>query len=222
MNLLANCYRLLPTVVVSIVMASLLSAQNLSDEMQARRGSSLKPDERETQNVNANTTSNFSVGFSNDVMVTPGVLSWIDNLTLTTEKRGSGEETEDSTGEAISIRSGYGDIKHSDKNTHNLIQRPLAKQVESRAKVLNDEGYKTGRNSKESAPSAWRIQKRNDGDDALTTLYVGGLFELSHTHADSGAAELASALLAIDHVNQQRFIPGYKLDMFHNDTQVNR
>ena len=55
----------------------------------------------------------------------------------------------------------------------------------------------------------------------LTKLYIGGLFELTDTsYTKTGKSELAAATLALRHINEQQFIPGYYLDMVYNDTRV--
>lgn len=54
------------------------------------------------------------------------------------------------------------------------------------------------------------------------TLYVLGLFELTGpcAAARGGPAERAAARVAIRHVNQRHVIPGYRLEMYDNDTKV--
>lgn len=52
------------------------------------------------------------------------------------------------------------------------------------------------------------------------TLYIGGLFELSGRYVENGYSELDSALLAVDHINQQGFLPGYSLQLLFNDSKV--
>eukprot|EP00058_Branchiostoma_floridae_P015472 XP_002600960.1 hypothetical protein BRAFLDRAFT_79158 [Branchiostoma floridae] len=59
-----------------------------------------------------------------------------------------------------------------------------------------------------------------DGQDRRT-VYIGGLFALSgSSYASKGFSELAAARLAIKHVNEAKMIPGIKLKMFCNNTQV--
>ena len=55
----------------------------------------------------------------------------------------------------------------------------------------------------------------------LPKLYIGGLFELNGSAITrNGRSELEAAQLAVDHINEQQFIPGYHLEMFFNDTKV--
>ena len=68
-------------------------------------------------------------------------------------------------------------------------------------------------------------------DPELKPLYIGGLLELSiNSHISDGVLEAAdlpngdailqAADLALKHINERNFIPGYKLYMFYNDTKV--
>ncbi len=67
----------------------------------------------------------------------------------------------------------------------------------------------------------WRSWKKTNDVAGLKTIYVGGLFELTgDVRPDYGCTELAAAYLALQHVNEQRVIPGYQLDIRHNDTRV--
>ena len=56
----------------------------------------------------------------------------------------------------------------------------------------------------------------------LTTLYLGGLFQLSGTPyaSRSTQSELETTQLAIQHINRQQFIPGHRLHLIYNDTKV--
>ncbi|CAG5136460.1 unnamed protein product, partial [Candidula unifasciata] len=51
------------------------------------------------------------------------------------------------------------------------------------------------------------------------TLYIGGLFELSGRYVENGYSELDAALLAVDHINEKGFIPGYRLQLLFNDSK---
>ncbi|EEC19551.1 hypothetical protein ISCGN_027286 [Ixodes scapularis] len=53
-------------------------------------------------------------------------------------------------------------------------------------------------------------------------LYVLGLFELTGPcdAARGGPSEKAAANLAIRHVNERDVVPGYRLEMYDNDTKV--
>ena len=71
------------------------------------------------------------------------------------------------------------------------------------------------------SPSIFTVAKALPPNANLKTLYIGGLFELSDTSFTvTGLSELAAATLAIQHINEQKFIPGYQLDMVYNDTKV--
>ena len=61
-----------------------------------------------------------------------------------------------------------------------------------------------------------------DEDSGLLNVYIGGLFELTDTPGivTYGRSELASAQLAIRHINEKGILPGYKLNMLYNDTKV--
>ena len=52
------------------------------------------------------------------------------------------------------------------------------------------------------------------------TLHIGGFFELSGPYPGNGQSDLDAALLAIDHVNDQFIIPGYRLELLFNDSKV--
>lgn len=53
-------------------------------------------------------------------------------------------------------------------------------------------------------------------------LYIGALFELSGSGSSrgSGLSDLESAQLAIRHINERQFVPGYRLELIYNDTKV--
>lgn len=52
-------------------------------------------------------------------------------------------------------------------------------------------------------------------------LYLFGLFELSSCElAQNGRLELQAAQLAVQMINQLGIIPGYRLQLFYNDTMV--
>ncbi|KAK3794862.1 hypothetical protein RRG08_001013 [Elysia crispata] len=52
------------------------------------------------------------------------------------------------------------------------------------------------------------------------TLHIGGFFELSGPYPGNGQSDLDAALLAIDHVNDQFIIPGYRLELLFNDSKA--
>lgn len=69
----------------------------------------------------------------------------------------------------------------------------------------------------------WKSWKKPTANSpaGLKTIYMGGLFELTgDVRPGYGCTELAAAYLALQHVNEQRVIPGYQLDIRHNDTRV--
>lgn len=54
-----------------------------------------------------------------------------------------------------------------------------------------------------------------------TTIYIGGLFELSGSRDNGcGYSELTAAKLAVSHINAKGILPGYKLQLLYNDTKV--
>ena len=59
-------------------------------------------------------------------------------------------------------------------------------------------------------------------DNAVKTLYIGGLFPMtSSTVASAGKALLPASELAIDMVNNRSdVLPGYRLQLVWNDTKV--
>ncbi|KAK8763309.1 hypothetical protein V5799_034089 [Amblyomma americanum] len=58
--------------------------------------------------------------------------------------------------------------------------------------------------------------------DVRETLYLLGLFELTGSceAAKGGRAERAAARLAVRHVNERRVVPGYRLELYDNDTRL--
>lgn len=60
-----------------------------------------------------------------------------------------------------------------------------------------------------------------DHNGPLKVLHIQGLFELTDPSRPwQGCSELAAACLAIHHINQRRVIPGHRLVMYVNDTEV--
>ena len=71
------------------------------------------------------------------------------------------------------------------------------------------------------SPDIYTVAEPFHLSPALKKLYIGGLFELSDTsYTKTGTSELAAATLALKHINEKQFIPGYYLDMVYNDTMV--
>ena len=68
------------------------------------------------------------------------------------------------------------------------------------------------------------IDHCNDEQQSATSkdIFIGGLFPLSSTTSFSkkGRSNLEAACLALEHINRQKYIPGYRLLMYYNDTQV--
>ena len=65
--------------------------------------------------------------------------------------------------------------------------------------------------------------QRTEPSPPPVMLHIGGLFELTSRSGDPnprGVSELEAAKLAIRHINQQRFVPGYRVVLLHNDTKV--
>lgn len=54
------------------------------------------------------------------------------------------------------------------------------------------------------------------------TLYILGLFELSTRWGVrfEGVSEMMAAQLAVNHINNNNILPGYKLELLKNDTKV--
>ena len=53
-----------------------------------------------------------------------------------------------------------------------------------------------------------------------TEIFIGGLFELTGRRRSSGTSELAAAKLAVAHVNTRKVLPGYRLRLLYNNTEV--
>ena len=66
-----------------------------------------------------------------------------------------------------------------------------------------------------------RSAECTSGADNLKTLYIGGLFALSNAiPSRNDTSELAAAELALRHINEQRYVRGYQLELVYNDTKV--
>ena len=66
-----------------------------------------------------------------------------------------------------------------------------------------------------------RSDEYTSGADNLKTLYIGGLFALSNANPSrNDKSELAAAELALRHINEQRYVRGYQLELVYNDTKV--
>ncbi|KAH6937312.1 hypothetical protein HPB50_026507 [Hyalomma asiaticum] len=68
----------------------------------------------------------------------------------------------------------------------------------------------------------WPLSSADVSDDVRRTVYLLGLFELTGSceAARGGRAERAAARLAIRHVNERNVVPGYRLEMYDNDTRA--
>ena len=53
-----------------------------------------------------------------------------------------------------------------------------------------------------------------------TNIFIGGLFDLSGGRRPSGISELTAAKLAVAHINKRNILPGYRLRLLYNDTEV--
>ena len=51
-------------------------------------------------------------------------------------------------------------------------------------------------------------------------IFIVGLFELTGRRQSSGTSELTAAKLAVAHVNAKNFLPGYRLTLLYNNTEV--
>ena len=66
-----------------------------------------------------------------------------------------------------------------------------------------------------------RSDECTSGADNLKKLYIGGLFALSNANPSrNDKSELAAAELALRHINEQRYVRGYQLELVYNDTKV--
>lgn len=67
----------------------------------------------------------------------------------------------------------------------------------------------------------WPLSSADVSDDVRRTVYLLGLFELTGSceAARGGRAERAAARMAIRHVNERNVVPGYRLEMYDNDTR---
>ena len=66
-----------------------------------------------------------------------------------------------------------------------------------------------------------RSAEYTSGGDNLKKLYIGGLFALSNANPSrNDKSELAAAELALRHINEQRYVRGYQLELVYNDTKV--
>lgn len=55
----------------------------------------------------------------------------------------------------------------------------------------------------------------------LRNIFVGGLFPLTGSPVSAnGKLDLEAACMALNHVNEQQVLEGYRLVMYFNDTQV--
>jgi hypothetical protein len=66
------------------------------------------------------------------------------------------------------------------------------------------------------------VSQANDSSDHLERITVLGLFEMTTRAGEraEGHSELAAARLAVSHINEQRLLPGYQLELVTNDTKV--
>jgi gamma-aminobutyric acid type B receptor len=66
------------------------------------------------------------------------------------------------------------------------------------------------------------VSQANNSSDHLERITVLGLFEMTTRAGEraEGHSELAAARLAVSHINEQRLLPGYQLELITNDTKV--
>ena len=70
-------------------------------------------------------------------------------------------------------------------------------------------------------PTTSKLKRKLEPKEEGGVLYIGGIFDLTkNSNAESARSELDAALLAIRHVNQKRVVPGYRLQLVYNDSQV--
>ena len=71
---------------------------------------------------------------------------------------------------------------------------------------------------------AIRRNKHRKGHDGnrlrRTNIFIGGLFDLSGGRRPSGISELTAAQLAVAHINKRNMLPGHRLRLLYNDTEV--
>ena len=69
-----------------------------------------------------------------------------------------------------------------------------------------------------------RKNKHRKGHDRnvlkRTNIFIGDLFDLNRSRRPSGISELTAAKLAIAHINKRNILPGYRLRLLYNDTEV--
>ena len=53
-----------------------------------------------------------------------------------------------------------------------------------------------------------------------TNIFIGGLFDLNGSRRPSGISELTAAKVAVAHINKRNILPGYRLRLLYNDTEV--
>ncbi|GFS09776.1 gamma-aminobutyric acid type B receptor subunit 1 [Elysia marginata] len=79
--------------------------------------------------------------------------------------------------------------------------------------------FTTGRQPKYKPGSFYGPMDTFENIFPRKTLHIGGFFELSGAYPGNGQSDLDAALLAIEHVNDQHIIPGYRLELLFNDSK---
>ena len=64
------------------------------------------------------------------------------------------------------------------------------------------------------------FERDSVASSGLRNIYIGGLFELSGIRGSNGLSELKSAELAVNDVNDKNVVPGYRMNLLYNNTQV--
>lgn len=134
-------------------------------------------------------------------------------------------DTKRSQIDSKSPRSGPNRLKSGPKNVQSDQSRP-----QSDPNIPRSEGDKLKSGAKRSQSGINMTQTgsvkpkigQTKPESGPQKLYIGGLFELSNSSGSTGDGklDLASAKMAIDHVNSQQFVPGYELELIYNDTKV--
>ncbi len=128
-----------------------------------------------------------------------------------------------------SISSYNSTFRTSEFNPSSSISYPLQSdtlpKTRTKGKGKNRGGKSKGKGKKKSKMKLkQKFNEKIAKKEGLIKLYIGGVFDLFESSNTSqghyGQDELTSALMAIEHINEQRFIPGYYLDMIYKDAQV--
>ncbi|GBM40236.1 hypothetical protein AVEN_183552-1 [Araneus ventricosus] len=116
---------------------------------------------------------------------------------------------------------------------HKSVKRSADSDIEdtSNADVTNETVTTVNISAENMTMDIWNATTDNVTTEIVTTetdlrriVYLHGLFEMSRGECrdfpETGLYEYKAALVAIQHINERNTIDGYKLQMYHNDTQV--